>query len=166
MLIHRIKKELDTPFVPERVMTEIRCRLTDDTFDSESEFIGGVEESTFKIRKNPRYNMPAFVHVRNSWAPVFIGTVESHLEGSRVSLTVRPAIISCVFDLLFQAIGIIEALFAILLCVTGAVEQGVPLLIFSLIFVLAIELFVFLFFKIPAGKMLDRLEEILSGRAE
>ena len=49
---------------------------------------------------------------------------------------------------------------------TGALEQGVPLLIFSLIFVLAIELFVLLFFKIPAGKMLDRLDEILSQRSE
>jgi len=110
MLINRIKRALDTPLRPERVMTEIRCRLTDSPFDSESEFIGRAEESAFKIRKNPRYNMPAFVHVRNSWTPILIGTVESRGEGSRVSLTVRPAIIACVIDFIFQAVGIIEAL--------------------------------------------------------
>ena len=82
MLINRIKRALDTPFVPERVMTEIRCRLTDSPFDSESEFIGRAEESAFKIRKNPRYNMPAFVRVRNSWTPIFNGCPEIKADNS------------------------------------------------------------------------------------
>lgn len=164
MFIHIIEHQFDSPLTSDQTLAQIKSRLADGMFDSESEFLGFADVNRFKIKKNPRYNIPAFVRVRNSWSPIVTGTVENNGSGSRINVAFRPAIPTCVLDFLFQLIGIIEAIaFAILGLMNGSWETAAAAL-FGVLFVLVIELMVFFFFKLPAFGLIDRLEEIFSGQ--
>ena len=163
MLLHRKKSEIQTGLSPESVRLQLETRMSKGFIvDHDSEFCGIVYEESFKICKNPRYKLPVTVRVNNSFSPVAVGTVSRNGAGSLISLNLRMNLFVCVFVFLFELASLACAVLTLLGCFMDGFAENFLFPLVSVLFFLFIELLIFLFFRIPADRLLARLEEIFS----
>lgn len=161
MFIHTIKDEFDTSLPANRIIAQMKRRLPDGIFDSDCEFFGSVTENSFKVWENLRYNLPPYVIIRNSFSPVATGRIEEVEDGSKVRLTLRINILVSAFIFIFELLSLLETLLGILLCIFGNFDTGIAFTIFPIFFILGWELLLYIAFRRPAMRLIERLKEIL-----
>ena len=161
MLIHRIKQEFTTSISPERVLSHIRSGLLSELLGNDSEFFGYVSENKFRIEKNLRYKLPAFVFFSNSFAPIAVGKVEQNEAGATVKLKLRMGLLVSPIVFIIEIVALFGILFGITECLFGSFDNGINYTLSGLLIFFGFELLMLFAFKRPAKRMIKRLKELL-----
>ena len=161
MLFNRIHHEFTTSIPAERVTEQIRMRLPSGRFRADSEFFGYVTENSFKIMRDLRYNVPLFSRYGNPFAPVVMGRFEKSDSGTTIKLKLRLHLMISVFILVWELFLGFCLFGGILECILGSFGDGVISVLTSVLLACAIELLLLFFFRLPAKRFIERLEEIL-----
>lgn len=164
MLFHVKKREFVTSFSKEKTIAKIRERLPKNFFSQnrDCEFLGYVTEDSFKICKNLRYNMPAFVRINNSFQPIAHAKVETSEKGAKVTLALRMNILVAIFMFLIEILILAETVFGLLYSIFSDFSEGMPFFLLGALFFFLIEGLLYLSFSRPAKRLSERIEEILS----
>ena len=160
MLFNRIHHEFTTSIPAERVTEQIRMRLPSGLLRVNSEFLGYVTENSFKIRRN-LYNVPLVSRYGHPFSPVVMGRFEKSESGTTIKLKLRLHLVISVFILIWELFLGFCLLGGILECILGSFGDGVISVLTSVLLTCAIELLLLLFFRLPAKRFIERLEEIL-----
>lgn len=156
MLIHVLKHECQTSLPKSRIISIIKMRTSPSVFKNDYEFFGLISENSFKIHKNLNYNR-RIGYVRNSFSPIVFASLEENDKKTIIKLKLRITLPILVFTFLLETIMLLGMFIGAIMCFTGDFNV---ILSTSLMFSIC-ELLMFLFFKIPAKHMIERLEELL-----
>ena len=161
MLKHSKKKIIRTEMSPSRVMAQLKMRMPNGLLSNrECEFYGIANENSFKIVRNLRYNMPRHIRISNSLSPVAVGEVSKTDKGTEISLTLRMSYFVVAFVLFLEVALMFCTAVGALGCIIDGFAEHSKMLIGPPLTLLFLELVIACFFKIPAKRLLARLEDI------
>lgn len=163
-MLHVIKREFTTSLSQQRVISQIKSRLSTGYFKGDSEYFGYVSENSFKITKNLSYNLPRLVKVRNSFSPVAVGTVAENESGTSVKLKMRMAIPVFAFMLLIEIGTLIGTVLSLIQCIFGSLGDSFQPIdaLLAVALLVMVELLLHFAFRLPAKNMIERLEKLLT----
>ena len=161
MLKHSKKKVIRTEMSPTRVMAQLKMRMPNGLLPNrEYEFYGIANENSFKIKRNLRYNMPRHIRISNSFSPVAVGEVSKTDKGSEISLTLRMDCFAVALAFFLEVALMFCTAVGALGCIIDGFAERSKMLIGPPLILLLLELLIACFFKIPAKRLLARLEDI------
>lgn len=152
---------LENSFESEKTPEEVSNLLNSVTalskpgfyISGDSEFIGKVGVSEFKIVRNIAY--------RNSFIPIIKGSIEGSGDGAKIHIYMRMNPVVSVFFAIGQSILALVLLFGIIVIMSGGWTDGMLITCVTLLMLILIQVMIRACFFIPAKKDMRRLRELL-----
>ena len=146
MFFIKLQSKMESSLTKQEIVQRL-YEITNTTVKDNDVFIGQISDDEFKIRKRPKE------YVRNAFAPVLIGKIDSKNEGCDINVTARLSVFVSIFYLIWSIGAIIVPL------IIGIVEP--VFLLVALVFSAFLTLMIYFAFYKPAKKTIALLSSIL-----
>ena len=146
MFFIKLQSKMESSLTKQEIVQRL-YEITNTTVKDNDVFIGQISDDEFRIRKRPKE------YVRNAFAPVLIGKIDSKNEGCDINITARLNVFVSIFCLIWSIGAIIVPL------IIGIVEP--VFLLAALVFAAFLILSIYFAFYKPAKKTIALLSSIL-----
>lgn len=119
----------------------------------DSEFIGKVSVSEFKIVRNIVY--------RNAFIPIIRGSIAEHGNGAKIYINMRMNTAVSIFVTVCQSIVALVLLFGIIVILAGGWKDGLLMVCVPLLMLIFVQVMIRTAFFIPAKKDMRRVKDLL-----